>query len=433
MPTSTEFQVNTYTTGSQDNPSITALNNGGFVVTWESSAQDGDGYGVYAQMYNADGTTQGSEFQVNTYTDSNQSHPSITALIDGGFVVTWDSYAQDGSGTGVYAQMYNADGTTQGNEFQVNTYTDSNQYISSITALNNGGFVVTWVSDGQDVGDGTYESGIYAQMYDADGTTQGSEFQVNTYTSGGQSYLSITTLNNGGFVVTWTSYTQDVDGSSGVYAQMYDANGDTQGNEFQVSTYTAEYQGQPSVTALTDGGFVVTWKSDTQDGDEDGVFAQMYNADGTTQGSEFQVTTYTAGYQWSSSITALNNGGFVVTWQSGGQDVGDGTFEAGIYAQMYNADGTTQGSEFQVNTYTTGSQDNPSITALTNGGFVVTWTSNGQDGDASGIYAQMYDADGNPMSNGILNGTDGNDKLLIQSDTTSVQAGAGTDTVVLYL
>ena len=41
------------------NPSVTALNNGGFVVTWTSLDQDGDGYGIYAQMYDANGATQG--------------------------------------------------------------------------------------------------------------------------------------------------------------------------------------------------------------------------------------------------------------------------------------------------------------------------------------------------------------------------------------
>ena len=42
IPTGTDTQVNTYTS---ENPSVTALNDGGFVVTWSSSGQDGSGYG----------------------------------------------------------------------------------------------------------------------------------------------------------------------------------------------------------------------------------------------------------------------------------------------------------------------------------------------------------------------------------------------------
>jgi len=36
-------------------------------------------------------TTNSAEFQVNTYTSYGQRHPSATALADGGFVVTWGS------------------------------------------------------------------------------------------------------------------------------------------------------------------------------------------------------------------------------------------------------------------------------------------------------------------------------------------------------
>ena len=65
----------------------------------------------------------GTEFQVNTYTASHQLNPSVTSLSDGGFVVTWTSYGQDGSGSGVYGQRYTASGQASGNEFKINTYT----------------------------------------------------------------------------------------------------------------------------------------------------------------------------------------------------------------------------------------------------------------------------------------------------------------------
>lgn len=64
----------------------------------------------------------------------------------------------------------------------------------------------------------------------------------------------------------------------------------------------------------------------------------------------------------------------------------------GTYGQRYNATAARVGTEFQVNTYTTDSQSNPSVASLTDGGFVVTWYSNGQDGDSYGIYGQRYNA-----------------------------------------
>ncbi|NGX44840.1 MAG: hypothetical protein K1060chlam3_01015, partial [Candidatus Anoxychlamydiales bacterium] len=64
----TEFQVNTYTANDQWTPSVARLNNSTFVVTWDSAGQDGDGGGIYGQIFNADGTKKGSEFPINTYT-----------------------------------------------------------------------------------------------------------------------------------------------------------------------------------------------------------------------------------------------------------------------------------------------------------------------------------------------------------------------------
>ena len=431
-----EFRVNTFTVNDQSDPSITALTNGGFVVTWVSTGQDGDIYGVYAQRYDVNGVPQGSEFRVNTYTTSSQQTASITALSNGGCVVSWMSSGQDGSGYGIYAQRYDVDGVPQGSEFRVNTYTTSSQQNASIAVLSNGGFVVSWHSNGQD-GSGL---GIYAQRYDVNGTAQGSEFKVNTYTVGSQQNASITALNNGGFVVSWVSNGQDGSGL-GVYAQRYDADGVPQGGEFRVNTYTASDQTDPSITALNTGGFVVTWESSGQDGSGYGIYAQRYDAGGVPQGGEFRVNTYTISTQSDPSITALNTGGFVVVWMSNGQD-GSGY---GIYAQRYDANGVPQGSEFKVNTYLTSTQSDPSVTALADGGFVVSWESLSQDSSGYGIYAQRYDAEGRIAGNLMLTGSANDDHLnvatIINSSTNlpvsllgmegndSLQGGSGNDTL----
>ena len=425
-----EFRVNTYTTDSQFNPSITTLTDGGFVVTWISEGQDGSSGGIYAQRYDANGAAQGSEFRVNTYTTDWQYEPSITALIAGGFVVTWMSEGQDGSSWGIYARRYDANGAAQGSEFRVNTYTTDNQLYPSITALTTGGLVVTWMSNGQD---GSL-SGIYAQRYDSNGAAQGSEFQVNTYMTDWQERPSITALIDGGFLVTWMSDGQD--GSfEGIYAQRYDANGVVQDSEFQVNTYTTNEQTVPSIAALTDGGFVVTWSSLGQDGSFEGIYAQRYDSNGAAQGSEFRVNTTTTDWQYYPSITALADGGFVVTWTSNGQD-GSGE---GIYAQRYDANGTAQGSEFRVNPTTAHPQSSPSITALADGGFVVTWMSYDQDGSLWGIYAQRYDANGESIGGLALTGSANDDHLHVSASTATpamllgmagndvLQGGTGND------
>jgi hypothetical protein len=392
----TEFQVNSYTSNDQTNPSITSLEDGGFVVSWQSGeyigdGQDGSDIGVYAQIYNTDGTKRGGEFQVNTFINNHQYYSSISSLKDGGFVVTWESddfydvnETQDGFGAGIYAQMYNTDGTKRGGEFQVHTYINGNQERPSISFLQDGGFVVTWSSDGQDGS----RYGLYAQIYNVNGTKRGGEFQVNTYTDTHQVYHSITSLQGGGFVVTWEGWDIDPSGT-GIYAQMYNADGTKKGGEFLVNTYTDSWQNKPSIASLQNGGFVVSWESYGQDGSDYGVYMQVYNENGTKIGSEFQANTYTDNYQGNHLVTGLHDGGFVVTWISDGQD-GSGY---GVYAQVYNVDRTKKGGEFLVTTYTTGYQGNPSIAGLNDGGFVVSWQSNG-DGSDYGIFGQRFDQNG---------------------------------------
>jgi len=84
--------------------------------------------------------------------------------------------------------------------------------------------------------------------------------------------------------------------------------------ETQVNTYTFRTQDCQQAVALSDGGWVVTWRSDRQDGSLSGIYQQAYNADGTTRGAESRVNTETVGDQSHPDITALADGGWGVTW-----------------------------------------------------------------------------------------------------------------------
>ena len=94
----------------------------------------------------------GSEILVNTATEGNQFRLEITALPNGGFVITWGGSSHgiggvtgDSSGSAVKAQVFAADGSQVSSEILVNAATEGNQVRLEITALPNGGFVITWV------------------------------------------------------------------------------------------------------------------------------------------------------------------------------------------------------------------------------------------------------------------------------------------------
>ncbi|HFQ14999.1 MAG TPA: calcium-binding protein, partial [Rhodobacteraceae bacterium] len=249
-----------------------ALSDGGFLVFWQSLGQDGpDGsYGVYGQRYNADGAVHGGEFRVNTFTAGSQYAPSAALLDNGGFVVTWNSNLQDGSTRSIYGQRFNADGTVHGSEFKINSYDTGIQEEPTVKGLDNGGFVVTWNSYGQD-GDG---SGIYGQRFDKYAVADGSEFRVNTYTSDDQLNSDITTLDDGGFMVAWTSTGQDGSGKS-VHGQRFAADGSYSGDEFIFNSTTANDQSSVALAALDHDDVVAVWQSDGQDGSGQGIFSKI--------------------------------------------------------------------------------------------------------------------------------------------------------------
>ncbi len=420
-----ELHVNSYEVNNQSNPAIAGYD-GGFAVLWQSFGQDGDSYGVYGRSYDADGNPDGGDdLLINTTTANSQSGPSGAGLDGNGFVAVWQSWQLDSPTAGtysynIYGQRYDENGSS-GAEFQINTTTNDNQTLPDVTAVDGGGFVAVWTSEGQD-GD---LHGVYGQRYDAGGASLGSEFQVNTHTAGVQTEPDVAGLVNGGFVVVWESMGQDTS-SFGVYSQRYAADGTAVGAETRVNTTTADTQDHASVAGLNDGGYLVVWQGNGQDGDGYGICGQRYDAAGAPVGTtEFQVNSYTAGNQVHPEVAALADGGFVVSWESMDQD-GDGS---GIFGQRYDAGGDVVGTEFQVNSYTTSDQQYPSVNGLDDGGFVVAWQSDGQDGDGYGIFSQRFsgeqlDPTGGP-GNDLLLGTDDNDTLSGGGGDDILQGGAG--------
>jgi hypothetical protein len=382
QPAGPEFQVNTHATGDQSFADVAMDAAGNFVVVWASFDQDGDKWGIYGQRYGSGGNPLGLELQVNTHTSSNQLRPSIAMNGPGDFVVVWWSLNQGGDDYDIYGQRYDTTANPLGSEFMVNSHAAGTQRDASIAIDGSGNFIVAWASLGQD-GDGW---GIYGRRYDNTGSPVGPEFQVNTYFTSHQSAPSVAMNGTGDYVVVWQSLGQDGDGS-GVYGQRYDAMGNTAGPEFQINTYTANYQSDPSAALDETGNFVVVWQSFEQDGDSDGIYGQRYDNTGNPAGTEFRISTFKFDIQRTPSIAVDGSGNFTVAWQSKGQEGGC----LGVFGRQYDSMGIPLDLEFQVNTYTTDNQWNASIAMDAAGDFVIVWQSFEQDGDGDGIFGQRYE------------------------------------------
>jgi len=387
IPLFSTEQVNTYTTSTQSAPAMARLAGGGYVTLWQSSGQDGWDYGIFGQRFAADGTRVGNEFRVSDYTPYNQTEVAVTGLNDGGFVAVFRGQYRDDSGDAVVGQRFDANGLKVGAEFVVNTSSSGNQYQPAITALADGGFAVAWYSDGSR--DGEYYD-VFFQRYDAAGNAVGTETRANTPISGNvtaaQYEPAITQLTNGDILVAWRGDSAQDGSGSGILAQRFSDTGAAIGSEFRLNDYTASDQVAPQLIPTT-SGFVAVWSSYYQDGSYWGVYARLFNADGSPASNEFRVNDTSYHYQWQASVANLANGGFAVTWQ--GYNSSTGYYD--IYTQQFDDAGNRIDGETRIDSGN-GHDEEPQVLGLDNGNFVVSWSGN-SDGDGSAILQRIV---GNP-------------------------------------
>lgn len=332
-------------------------------------------------------STQGSEVLINTTTTNTQQNPAIAMDNNGNYVVVWESYGTDGDGFGIYAQRFNHLGVAIGTEFLVNTTTASNQSFPDVAMDGNGNFIVVWQSDNQD-GDGL---GIYAARFHHNGTANGSEFQVNSTISGEQRQPSVAMNDIGDFVIAWSG--PDLD-EYGIFAQLYDHQGTTHGGEISVNMTTLHNQSYADVAINNMGNFTIVWQSYLEDGSGNGIFFQSYEHGGFPLGIPTQVNTTSTDNQQAPAIAMDTTGNFAIVWESYGQDVAHTT---GIYAQRYDYEGMTLGSETHINSTSTGFQTEPNIAMDSEGNYIIAWSSYGTDGSFDGVYAQAYKNDGTTL------------------------------------
>ena len=167
--------------------------------------------------------------------------------------------------------------------------------------------------------------------------------------------------------------------------------------EFWVSSYTIDYPDCPKVSYLADGGFIVCWTVDRQDGNSEDIYAQLFNKDGSRRDTLFRVNTSTADNQRWPKISLLSDGGFIICWTS----YGTLGYYSRIHFQLFNQDGSKRGSESSANLQGT-STEGPGLSAvsqLTDGGFVVCWQKWVWPQSYHDVYAQLFNQDGSRRNN----------------------------------
>jgi hypothetical protein len=370
-------KTNTMETLESSTPMVVGLAGGGYVVAWNRNnvvPYTGVSDGIYARIYDADGVAIGTETAA-TDRGGTQTLTGITALDDGGYTLAWTTY--DANSFGILQQDFDSSGTLDGGQTAVNLTTYGAQHVARLDNLPGGGWIAaytTWTnSTGYIITFRAFDTdgNPVALNGDVDGNGIANDTRVSVSGAGGESDAQITVLEDGGWVVTWTS-TRVVAGMSlyggdgyydGVFQRVYNSDGTARTGELGVNVTTSGFERDADVTALKGGGYVVTWERQDSEGTVQ-IFQRAFNADGSAlSDTDTLVSNSTTGSNYDSSVTALENGGWVVVWTS---NVGGAT----AYQEVYGSDGAVLIEETQIASNVRGV---PEVSALADGGWVVAW------------------------------------------------------------
>jgi hypothetical protein len=416
--------VNTTTAGDQAPPLVAGLAGGGYVVTWFSSADQN----VYAQQYDAAGSRVGGETTVAHAGPGTAS--GVAGLAGGGYVVL---FTQGGAGgpTSVLAQRMDASGHAVGGPAVVASSADGSLPLAgdSVEALPDGGWLVTFHSEYMPPSPIEYGT-EYAQRFDASGAAVGG--QLTLAQTSGDLQTSTAVLPDGEWVTAYNQFVNYHDGMVAFTQQFSSTGGTEQANTINVSQAT---EVSPQVAVLASGHEAVVWFTPDQQPTWYHLQGQLFDAAGAPLGPAFDLANAQGLLAGSApQVTALADGGFVVSWEHSAlvsaSTSGPSTYSFDLQAQYFDANGTASGAAIQVGPTTTVAATSPptmhwSVAATPDGGFVVAVD---EPGDGLDVYAQKFSPAG--AASVPPGGTSGNDTLTVPSGTTTIDFGAGTDTAV---
>ena len=348
--TSSDFLINQTTSFTQYEPSIAMRPDGQLVVVAWASAAGGD---VYARVFNGVGVPLTNQIQCDTtFTAGTQDEPSV-AVDDGGhFMVAWsDRQGNDGFDMGVFARIFNPNGTPIGPDFQVNVTAQQSQWEPFIAARpNNGGWVVGW--------SGTDGSKTYMRLYTVNGVPQTGEIEVAQFNAK-QIDPVPAVWRDGSMFFTWVDFNGKGGAGNGtsVFGRYFDASGTPVGGEFQVNTTNPGDQREARLAADGIGRCVVVWEDHQTDANATDIHARRYSKLGFPLSAEWEVNTTKGADQLKPQVACDWVGNFTVVWEDRSAGLGFGD----VRAQRFNSQGQPLGTEFVVNSMLAGDQTMPDV------------------------------------------------------------------------
>jgi hypothetical protein len=229
---------------------------------------------------------------------------------------------------------------------------------------------------------------VMGELVDAHGVARGAAFRVNTYPPSGEYNPAVAMNRRGRAVVAWQSLGQDGQ-ESGIYAQIYTPAGARFGGEIKVSPVIPQQTAnQPSVGIDRAGNFVVAWWNARAS------YVRSFDVHGVARGPQIRLSPAP---QTSNPAVAMRpDGSFAVVWRSW-QQAGAG---AHILGRCFDAAGAPLGNQFQINETLIPGVGTPAAAAMPDGGLVVAWDSRDLNHPelGSAVRARRLTATGAPLA-----------------------------------
>jgi len=324
---------------------------------------------IYLRIFDVGHNPLGDPVQVNTLVDSDQDRPRVAVSSDNSFLVIWQSLETNPNAGGfdnwVRGQAFNADGDPIGDEQLISSHSSGEiaEISADVAALRDGGYIVVW-KGGDPEGNNV---DVWARRIGADGTPLDESFVVNSTVDVSEDQPTVTELSDGGFLVVWAR--------PDIHGRRFMSDGVPVGEDFEIDTFAGGYEIDPDVVLHSDGRVLVVWSDEDRFGIERFTRARLFSDELVPQGDDFQVSTLNVNLFAHPRAGNYGSAGFFVVWE-GLNSAGDDDDPNSIQGRIVTGANQFDGPQFQVNVWGTGSQEFPSIGGRDDR-VGIAWTSDG--------------------------------------------------------
>ncbi|MCH9649037.1 MAG: hypothetical protein K0U98_12435 [Deltaproteobacteria bacterium] len=321
--------------------------------------------GHSAQLYDSEGSSLGEAFELP---DLPKCGYSIWGggLTDTELFLFWpesvpgeediDLCSEPPALSNLMGRRYSRGGQPLAAAFQLNTSAIGNQILPGFAVLPDGGFIVTWSDWTAELNDGgDYISHQLVRRFDSDGSPREPTIRVPALPMADPLFHgAVLALENGGFTVAW-SYL-DAAGDFETSFRSYDAEGQPVVDQIRFGNPSLSIFLDSDIARLEDGTVAVVASGG-------GVSVRLLSDSGLPLGEPIQVQPIlfdsSNAYRRNAHILAGDSGRFLVAWDSrvgpDGEDPSDGDLE-GIWAQWIRPGSEPEEEFFQLNSRFRGGQ-----------------------------------------------------------------------------